>query len=69
MKALTQRETEAVLLMTQGHSMESAARHMNCGSRTTRFHLDNARRKLEAINIPHLVAKFIFAQVRQEQSQ
>ena len=65
MKPLTSRETEAVMHIMQGTMMAQAAKKMGCRYRTVRFHLDNARRKLKAVNLPHLVAVFMEQQKSQ----
>lgn len=58
---LSPRETEAVMHLMQGTQMKTAAVMMNCKERTVRFHLVNAKQKLKAKTLAHLVAKFIGA--------
>ena len=60
MKPLSKREIQAIEHVMQGTKISRVAEAMNCGDRTVRFHLDNARHKMGAKNLPHLVAKFIF---------
>ena len=63
MKPLSPRETEAIMHVMQGSRIARIAQAMKCGDRTVRFHLDNARRKMKAVNLPHLVAMFMAAEM------
>lgn len=62
MRPLTQRQTEALTLLMQGHSHASAAVVLNITERTMRFHVQEAKRNLEARTLVHLVANFIVMQ-------
>ncbi len=64
-RPLTSRETEAIRHIMEGTMLTLAASKMGCKERTVRFHLDNARRKLRAVNLPHLVALFMQQQKAQ----
>ena len=64
-RPLTARETEAIRHIMEGRMISMTAAKMGCGDRTVRFHLDNARRKLKAVNLPHLVALFVELQKRE----
>lgn len=66
-RPLTSRETEAIRHIMEGTMLTLAASKMGCKERTVRFHLDNARRKLKAVNLPHLVALFVELQKREAQ--
>lgn len=62
MKDLTERESQIVRLMAEGLTDRQSARRLRISPRTVRFHIDNAKEKLQALNRPQLVALAIAAQ-------
>jgi DNA-binding CsgD family transcriptional regulator len=54
---LSQREKECLRWRASGKSDWDIAHIMNISERTVKFHLENARAKLDAINTTHAVAK------------
>lgn len=62
---LTPRETECVKLLADGHSMDSAAHVIKIKTRTVRFHLANAKVRMGANTLSHLVAKVLTQEARQ----
>jgi len=53
---LSPRERECVTLSAQGATHQEMAVSLSISPRTARFHVENAKKKLEARNMPHLVA-------------
>jgi DNA-binding CsgD family transcriptional regulator len=53
---LSPRESECVRLLAKGLSDRAVSRKLGISHRTVRFHIDNAKEKLEASNRCHLVA-------------
>ena len=56
---LTERELEALRLVAAGKSDHEMAAILGVSHHTARFHVDNARRKLNASNRAHAVALLI----------
>ena len=56
---LTERELEVLRLVAAGKSEPELAAILGVSPYTARFHFDNARRKLDAVNRPHAVARLI----------
>ena len=53
---LTLRESEALLWVAEGKTKEETGMIMGCSTRTARAHIEHAKDKLHAANLPHLVA-------------
>lgn len=54
--ALTQRERQCLAWISDGKTMQDIAELLNVTPRGVKFHLDNARRNLAALTLPHAVA-------------
>lgn len=54
--ALTQRERQCLAWISQGKTMQDIASLLDVTPRGVKFHLDNARRNLAALSLPHAVA-------------
>lgn len=54
---LSDRELEAIRLVARGKSDWEIATILGISEYTARFHVDNARRKLDAVNRAHAVAR------------
>jgi LuxR family quorum sensing-dependent transcriptional regulator len=57
--ALTPRERDAILFVAEGKTDWEIAAILTVSEATARFHVDNARRKLGAVNRAHAVARFL----------
>lgn len=55
--ALTERQTEVLLLLSQGKRGGNIATHLGISICTVRIHIRNVIQKLDADNIPHAVAR------------
>ncbi|KYK46213.1 LuxR family transcriptional regulator [Bradyrhizobium liaoningense] len=53
---LTQRERQCLAWISDGKTMQDIAQLLGVSSRGVKFHLDNARRNLAALTLPHAVA-------------
>jgi LuxR family transcriptional activator of conjugal transfer of Ti plasmids len=53
---LTQRERQCLAWISQGKTMQDIASLLGVTPRGVKFHLDNARRNLAALSLPHAVA-------------
>ena len=53
---LTQRERQCLAWISQGKTMQDIASLLDVTPRGVKFHLDNARRNLAALSLPHAVA-------------
>lgn len=53
---LTQRERQCLAWISDGKTMQDIAELLNVTPRGVKFHLDNARRNLAALTLPHAVA-------------
>ena len=53
---LTQRERQCLAWISDGKTMEDIAEILDVTPRGVKFHLDNARRNLAALSLPHAVA-------------
>lgn len=53
---LTQRERQCLAWVSDGKTMQDIAQLLGVSSRGVKFHLDNARRNLAALTLPHAVA-------------
>lgn len=53
---LTQRERQCLGWISDGKTMQDIAELLNVSPRGVKFHLDNARRNLAALTLPHAVA-------------
>ncbi|MFL5239196.1 MAG: autoinducer binding domain-containing protein [Rhizomicrobium sp.] len=53
---LTQRERQCLAWISDGKTMQDIAELLGVSSRGVKFHLDNARRNLAALTLPHAVA-------------
>ena len=53
---LTQRERQCLGWISDGKTMQDIAELLDVGPRGVKFHLDNARRNLAALTLPHAVA-------------
>lgn len=58
-EALTTRERDALMFVADGKTDWEIATIMGVSETTTRFHVDNARRKLGAVNRTQAVARFL----------
>jgi len=58
-RELSPREREIVQLISLGYSYDNIAATLKISNRTARFHTDNAKRKLRALTLPHLVALYL----------
>jgi DNA-binding CsgD family transcriptional regulator len=58
-RRLTRRERESLSLVAQGKTDWEIANIFGIAETTARFHVDNARRKLDAVNRAHAVARFL----------
>lgn len=56
-KALSRREKEVLYWLALGRSGKDIARTLDIGVCTVRAHIRNIIRKLDAVNIPHAVAR------------
>lgn len=54
--SLTQRERQCLGWISEGRTMEDIASILHVTPRGVKFHLDNARRNLAALSLPHAVA-------------
>ena len=52
---LTARQTQVLILSSQGLCFKAAAKHMECGRATVVTHADNLRRRIGAKNMAHAV--------------
>lgn len=57
--ALTERETQAMDLLCEGHTTKQIATKLEISAHTTKFHLANSYTKLGAINGCHAVAIYV----------
>ncbi|WP_354122410.1 helix-turn-helix domain-containing protein [Bradyrhizobium sp. LA6.12] len=53
---LTQRERQCLAWISDGKTMQDIADLLGVSSRGVKYHLDNARRNLAALTLPHAVA-------------
>ena len=53
---LTQRERQCLACISDGKTMQDIAQLLGVSQRGVKFHLDNARRNLAALTLPHAVA-------------
>ncbi|WP_027582185.1 autoinducer binding domain-containing protein [Bradyrhizobium sp. Ai1a-2] len=53
---LTQRERQCLAWISDGKTMQDIAELLGVSSRGVKYHLDNARRNLAALTLPHAVA-------------
>ena len=53
---LTQRERQCLAWISDGKTMQDIAELLDVSPRGVKFHLDNARRNLAALTLPHAVA-------------
>ncbi|WP_456679816.1 MULTISPECIES: helix-turn-helix domain-containing protein [unclassified Bradyrhizobium] len=53
---LTQRERQCLGWISEGKTMQDIAQLLGVRPRGVKFHLDNARRNLAALTLPHAVA-------------
>ena len=53
---LTQRERQCLAWISDGKTMQDIAQLLGVTPRGVKFHLDNARRNLAALSLPHAVA-------------
>ena len=53
---LTQRERQCLAWISDGKTMQDIAQLLGVSTRGVKFHLDNARRNLAALTLPHAVA-------------
>lgn len=67
-RALSSRETQAIVYVMQGYMLAAAAEKMGCKERTVRFHLDNAKCKMKAKTLAHLVAKFMTEEMQKREA-
>jgi len=58
---LTPRETGIVELIANGYSAKEVAATIHIAPRTVERHIENARHKLRAKNMAHLVAKALIS--------
>ena len=56
MSPLTQRERQCLAWISDGKTMQDIAELLGVTPRGVKFHLDNARRNLAALTLPHAVA-------------
>jgi LuxR family transcriptional regulator, quorum-sensing system regulator BjaR1 len=56
---LTARERDAIAFVAEGKTDWEIATILGISEPTARFHVDNARRKLDAVNRAHAVARFL----------
>lgn len=56
---LSMRERDALMLVAEGKTDWEIATIMGISESTSRFHVDNARRKLDCVNRAHAVARFL----------
>ena len=56
---LTPRERQCVTLVAEGHTDAWIALKLGISPRTSRFHVENARRKFGATNRPMLISKML----------
>ena len=64
MRPLTPREEQVLMLISGGHSRESAALTLGLSQRTVRFHCDNVRNKLQAATMAHAVTRYLQGYIR-----
>ncbi|KTC84495.1 helix-turn-helix domain-containing protein [Legionella brunensis] len=62
-ETLSQREYQAVLLMTEGYTDKQIAKKWSISSRTVESHIINAKRKLKVATRSQLIAKFCLNQL------
>ena len=58
---LTPRETGIVELIANGYSAKEVAAEIHIAPRTVERHIENARHKLRAKNMPHLVIRAVIS--------